>query len=103
MRGRAREGNDVRFAFVGHDRRDAGELRARLRPAHAEYHRGRANPVGGPLLDEGGRACGTLIVLEAADLDEARRVVAADPFVTGGLFESTVLHELRAVDWPTAD
>ena len=92
----------MRFAFVGHDRHDAGDLRARLRPEHAGYHRDRSNPVGGPLLDEHGEPCGTLIVLEAVDLDEARRVVAGDPFVVGGLFATSSLHELRAVDWPVA-
>ena len=91
----------TRFVFHGVDRADAGGLRADTRDAHAAYHRDRGNPVGGPLLDEDGSPCGTLVVFDATDLDEARTIVSADPYVRAGLFATVHLHAFHPVDWPT--
>ena len=87
--------------FHGVDRPDGADLRAATLPAHAEYQHHRGNPVGGPLLDADGSACGTLIIVEAPDLATAEAIIAADPFVVAGLFASAIVHEFRAVDWPT--
>ena len=87
--------------FHGLDRPDCADLRADTLTAHADYQHHRGNPVGGPLLDEDGASCGTLIVFEAPDLASAQAIMAADPFVVAGLFASTHVHEFRAVDWPT--
>lgn len=90
------------FAFHGLDRPDAAALRVELRPAHAEYQSAFGNPLGGPLLDEEGRPCGTLIVLDADDLTEAEERILADPYVSGGLFATWSLRAFHGVDWPTA-
>lgn len=88
------------FVFHGIDRVDAPDLRTELQEAHAAYWRSRPNPVGGRLLSADGTPCGTVIVVEAVDLTECTRLVAADPYVVGGLFATTSLHAFRAVDWP---
>ena len=43
--------------------------------------------LAGPLTD----GAGSLIVLDATDLDAARRIADADPYVTGGVFASLIL------------
>ena len=88
------------FVFHGVDRTDSSVTRQRGHEAHAAYHQSRGNPVGGPLLDDDGQPCGTMYVLEADDLAGAQAVVAGDPFIEAGLFETVALHQFRAVDWP---
>jgi uncharacterized protein YciI len=89
------------FVFHGVDRAGGSDLRAATRQAHAAYQAVRSNPVGGPLLDADGAACGTLIVFDAPDLATAEALVADDPYVLAGLFATAVVHEFHAVDWPT--
>lgn len=90
-----------RFVFHGLDRPGTAGLRAATRQAHADYQHARANPVGGPLLDDVGAPCGTLIVFEAPDLAAAETFIAADPYVVAGLFASTSVRQFHAIDWPT--
>lgn len=84
------------FAFTGTDTPGAGSLRARLRPEHRQYIR-TPRPdccvvAGGPIVeDDGDTMVGTLLVLEARDRAAAERFLADDPYVRGGLFESTTL------------
>ncbi len=89
------------IAFHGLDRSDASDLRASLGPAHREFHARRGNLLGGPLLDAKGNPRGSLIVFEASDITEASSAMAADPYVVGGLFETTSIAQFIAVDWPT--
>jgi uncharacterized protein YciI len=89
------------FVFIGRDRAGGTELRQELRPAHLEHlgplsEAGRVR-FGGPLRDESGTARGSVIVLEADSLDEARAVCGRDPYVTGGLFGTTELFETLQV------
>jgi uncharacterized protein len=78
------------FAFICRDK--PGHLQVRLdnRPAHVEFLNG-LNAEGmlklaGPFLDGEGKPCGSLVVVEAADMDGAHAVAAADPFAKAGLF-----------------
>ena len=45
----------------------------------------------GPLLDEAGEMCGSLVVLDVADMAEAEAWAAADPYAKAGLFASVEL------------
>lgn len=90
------------IAFHGHDRPDANELRAALRPAHLEFHRHRHNLVGGPLLDAERNMCGSLIIFEAENIADATSQMAGDPYIEGGLFEHASITEFVAADWPAA-
>jgi uncharacterized protein YciI len=86
------------YAITGKDSPRGLEIRRRVRPQHLERARalveaGRmvlAGPC--PAIDspDPGPAgfTGSLIVAEFASLDDARAWIAADPYVTEGVFES---------------
>jgi hypothetical protein len=89
------------FAVIGHDGPRGGELRKLHRPAHLAgleplARAGRIRHAG-PLLDERGEPIGSLVVLEAADLAEARAIAARDVYVTEGVFERHEVRETKAV------
>jgi uncharacterized protein YciI len=89
------------FVYIGHDAALGGELRAEVRPAHLAAlsdlaERGRIVHAG-PMLDEEGRAIGSVILFEAPDLSAARQVAARDPYVTRGVFARHEVYETRVV------
>ncbi len=89
------------FAFIGHDGPDGAARRPRLRPAHLEALEpldaaGRIRHAG-PLVGDAGDPIGSLVVFEAADLDEARAIVGRDPYVREGVFARTELCETKLV------
>lgn len=98
-RRRSPYGRDVKFVFHGLDRPDSAELRRELRASHVEHQS--QNPVGGPLLDDVGEPCGTVIILERETLADAEAFMADDPYVVAGLFATSSLRRFHAVDWPT--
>jgi uncharacterized protein YciI len=89
------------FAMIGRD----GPRGPELRKLHREAHLANLEPLSregkvayaGPLLDEDGQPCGSLIVFEAPDLGAARAVAASDPYVVEGIFESCEVVETRQV------
>lgn len=80
------------FMIIGIDGPDGPAKRPAVRPRHLEHLRS-ADRVGklalaGPLLDDDGKTPrGTLIVLEATSLAEAREIAARDPYVVEGVFD----------------
>jgi uncharacterized protein len=82
------------YAVWATDRSGALAERERVRPAH----RARLRATGidavkvvlaGPTLEhDAGTMNGTLLIVEAPDLDAVRRFVAADPYVEAGVYES---------------
>ena len=79
------------FVILGHDGPDALAKRPEARPRHLEHLRPLSSAgkvvVAGPLFDDAGKTPrGSLIVLEAASLDEARALAARDPYVVEGVF-----------------
>jgi len=87
----------VLYVIIGRDGAEASELRPGLRPDHLE-HLGRYDREGrvklaGPLTD----GHGSLIVMEAASEQEVRAIADADPYVTGGVFESVEIHPFKQV------
>ena len=86
------------FAITCLDKPDSLALRQATRPAHLEYLAGyQIVLLGGPVLDPAGASCGSLLVLEAADLAEAEAFAAADPYAKAGLFASTTIQGFRMV------
>lgn len=51
----------------------------------------------GPLLDEAGEMCGSLIVLDVAKMADAQAWAAGDPYAKAGLFQSVELIEWKRV------
>jgi hypothetical protein len=89
------------YAMIGHDGPRGAELRKLHRGAHLEgidrlVAEDRVEHAG-PLLDENGAPLGSLVLFEAASLDEARAIAAADPYVREGIFERWQVHETKVV------
>ena len=85
------------FVIIGRDGPEAKALRPTIRSAHLAhleiYHRQGRVKLAGPLTD----GAGSLIVIDAADLADVRRIADADPYVTGGVFASVEIHPFMQV------
>jgi uncharacterized protein YciI len=89
------------FVLIGRD----GARGAELRPLHREAHLRSLRPLAdagrvrhaGPLLDEAGAPCGSVVIFDAPDLASARRFAASDPYVVEGVFERWEVLETRQV------
>ncbi|BCH14003.1 YciI-like protein [Mesorhizobium sp. L-2-11] len=88
------------FALICKDK--PGELQVRLdtRPEHVAFLEGLNGEnklaFAGPFLDDDGKPNGSLVVVEAPNLEAAEALSAADPFARAGLFESV---EIRQWNW----
>ncbi len=86
------------FVIEGRDRIGQLETRLKARPKHLEYIKnlGKKIILAGPFLDENEKPCGSLIIIEASSLKEAKEIAVADPYNDVDLFESV---EVRAWLW----
>ena len=85
-------------AMVCRDKPGALPVRLDNRAAHlAHIQATGVVEMAGPFLDEAGQMCGSLIVLEVADLQAARDWAAADPYSKAGLFASVAITEWKKV------
>lgn len=86
------------FMMVCTDKAGALELRKANRDAHLAYARDSGCVVfGGPMLDDAGQMCGSMLVIEQPDLDAARAWGAQDPYAKAGLFADVRLSEWKKV------
>lgn len=88
------------FAFLCTDKPGHLNVRMETRPAHVE-HLNKLNAAGtlkfaGPFLGDDEKPNGSLVVVEAADMAEARSIAEADPYYLAGLFEKV---EVKAWNW----
>ncbi|MDQ0465487.1 uncharacterized protein YciI [Caulobacter ginsengisoli] len=86
------------FVISWTDRADGGaDIRAAARPDHLAYVA--ANPgvvkLGGPFLDDDETMVGSLMIIEAADLEAAADFHANDPYRLAGLFERSQIRPWR--------
>ena len=89
------------FVLIGRDHPNSLARRLQHRPAHLEAVRvldasGRVRH-GGPLKNDRGQMIGSLLIFEAESLEAAKKLVAADPYVVGGVFETYEVLETEAV------
>jgi uncharacterized protein YciI len=89
------------YLYVGRDSARGAELRPAARPKHLTHleqldEAGRIR-FAGPLLDENDAPCGSLIVFEAVNLEEARRVAEGDPYLSEGVFDAVEVFATKAV------
>ncbi|WP_415922469.1 YciI family protein [Tateyamaria sp. SN6-1] len=77
------------YALMAWDKPDALELRMENRPAHLDYlaNTGVVRQAG-PFLNADGKPCGSLIILEVADMAAAQAWANDDPYAKAGLFET---------------
>ena len=86
------------FAIICADRPASLDLRLATRPIHLAFLTTCAGRVvHGPMLDTGGRPCGSLLLIEAEDRAAAEGFAASDPYAKAGLFESTIIRPFRTV------
>ena len=77
------------FAAICTDKPGSLDKRKANRPEHLAYLKslGKALVLAGPFTEEDGTSMnGSLIVVEAASLDDARRIIEGDPFAKAGIF-----------------
>lgn len=85
------------FAIMCRDKPGALEIRKDTRQAHLDYIKETGLVImAGPLIENGDMA-GSLIILDAADLDTARDWAAKDPYALGGLFARSSVTEWNKV------
>ncbi|MFM8411030.1 MAG: YciI family protein [Alphaproteobacteria bacterium] len=90
------------FVIIGHDGPRGAERRPEVRPRHLEHLRpldreGRVLVAGPLFADDGKTPRGSLIVLEAPDLDAVRELAARDPYVVEGVFDRYEVHPFTRV------
>jgi uncharacterized protein len=88
------------FALICKDKPGSLQLRLDTRPEHVAFLEGLNGEnklaFAGPFLDADGKPNGSLVVVEAPNLEAAEALSAADPFARAGLFESV---EIRQWNW----
>jgi len=91
------------FLILAHDFRDPEALsrRTQQRPAHIEgVRRMKAEGTfvdGGAMLDDAGRMVGSMILVEFPSRAEVDAWLAADPYVTGQVWEHITVRAFRRV------
>jgi len=89
-----------RYACICTDKPGAGELRQQTRETHLAHLREHESAVvsAGPLLSGNGEPpIGSLLIVEAGSLDEARAMIEADPYTKAGVFARVDVHPWRWV------
>jgi uncharacterized protein len=86
------------FALVAHDQPNSVARRLELRPEHLKYldSLGSKLLLAGPFLNGQAEGVGTIALIEADSLDDAREVFGRDPFVVHGLFDQVTIKPWKA-------
>ncbi|MCM2293423.1 YciI-like protein [Allorhizobium sp. BGMRC 0089] len=88
------------FAVICNDKPNHLDLRMATRPPHVEWLNGlNANgtlKIGGPFLDANGKPCGSMLLIAAETLEDAKAIAAEDPYAKAGLFETV---DIRPYNW----
>ncbi|MCR9136831.1 MAG: YciI-like protein [Alphaproteobacteria bacterium] len=88
------------FALICTDKPGSLQLRMDTRPEHV-VHLNDLNDRGilkfaGPFLDDNEKPNGSLVVIEAEDITEARKLANSDPYAIAGLFADV---DIRPFNW----
>lgn len=83
------------FVLTCIDKPGALAVRMGAREDHLAWVKGQPLKLGGPFLDAGGAMAGSLMIVEAADLEAARAFNAADPYTKAGLWQSVDIRLFR--------
>lgn len=86
------------IALIARDKPGALQTRKDNREAHLTYIADTGAVFqAGPLLDEAGEMCGSLVILEVEDMAAARTWAEGDPYAKAGLFDSVELTAWKKV------
>ena len=85
------------FAIYALDKENSIELRMNTREAHLAYLIDSPLVFAGPLLDDEGIMCGSLIVLEMDNISQVKNFADIDPYAVAGLFKNVeIRHFVKA-------
>ena len=88
----------MRFALMTQDKPGALQTRMDNREAHLAYiAETGVVEMAGPVLDDAGQMCGSLIILDVADMTAAQEWAENDPYAQAGLFEEVTLRPWKKV------
>jgi len=88
----------MRVALMTRDKPGALQIRLDTREAHLAYIKETGVvEMAGPFLDEAGQMCGSMIVLDVANLAAARAWAENDPYNKAGLFSDVRIQEWKKV------
>jgi len=88
----------MRFALMTKDKPGALQTRVDNREAHLAYiAETGVVEMAGPVLDDEGQMCGSLIVLDVDDLAAAQAWADNDPYARAGLFADVTLRAWKKV------
>ena len=88
----------MNFMILGKDIEDGIVLRAATRPRHLKFWQNVPIEIllAGPLLDNSsGEPKGSMLVVEANDIEAVRSVAEADPYFLAGVFSSLEIVPMR--------
>ena len=86
------------IALIAKDKDGALQTRLDNREAHVAHIKNSGVVMhAGPFLDDAGDMCGSLVILDVADMAAAQDWAANDPYAKAGLFESTELIQWNKV------
>ncbi|MBB97852.1 MAG: hypothetical protein CML68_25040 [Rhodobacteraceae bacterium] len=86
------------IALYAKDKPGALQVRKDNRDAHLGYiDTTGVVAMAGPLLDDAGEMCGSLVVLDVEDMAAAKAWAADDPYAKAGLFASVELTAWKKV------
>ncbi len=86
------------FALIATDKPDALQTRMDNREAHLAYvAETGVVEMAGPMLDENGQMCGSMIILDVQDLAAAQVWAKNDPYAKAGLFSEVTLRAWKRV------
>lgn len=89
------------FAMIAKDAPGTGEQRTAVRPVHLDHLNSLGDKLrlAGALLNDSGVPEGSLMVIEAETIEDARASFLADPFIAAGIFGSYEIKPWRlAID-----
>lgn len=88
----------MRFALMTKDKPGALQTRLDNREAHLAYiAETGVVEIAGPVLDDEGQMCGSLIVLEVEDMAAAQAWAENDPYAKARLFSDVTLRAWKKV------
>ena len=90
--------------FIAYCKDKSAELRVKLRADHLRHiiAHPRVYHLGAPLIGPKGDTIGSLFIFDVEDRAHLDRVMSADPYFYGGLFESVEIHPTRQIIPETA-
>ena len=87
----------MHYIIYAPDKPNNLDRRMEVRPRHLAYWQEQAAKlyVAGPMLDDNGDFCGSMLIVEADTIDEVRALAEADPYWTDGVFGSMDITQIN--------